>query len=169
MKLHTFKSELWLPRDLASVYSFFGDARNLELITPPWVGFQILTPGPIDMRVGTRIDYRLRVHGFPLHWQTEITSWDPPFRFVDEQRRGPYRQWIHTHTFEAREGGTLCRDEVRYAVPGGRLINWLLIRRDVKAIFAYRADVLRMHFGASIQEPGLCSQTDRSTQSAASS
>ena len=146
MKVHTFTSELWLPRDRNSVYPFFADARNLEVITPPWVGFQILTPGLIEMQVGTRIDYRLRVHGFPLHWQTEITAWEPPFRFVDEQRRGPYRQWIHTHTFEEHDGGTRCRDEVLYAVPGGRFVNWLMVRRDVEKIFAYRSTVLHRQF-----------------------
>jgi ligand-binding SRPBCC domain-containing protein len=147
MTHHTFASELWLPSPRNEVFSFFADASNLERITPPWLKFQILTPGPITMRAGALIDYRLRVHGLPIRWQTEITAWEPPFRFVDEQRRGPYRRWIHTHTFQARDGGTLCTDEVRYAVPGGRLINWLLVRRDVAAIFAYRATVLRAHFG----------------------
>jgi ligand-binding SRPBCC domain-containing protein len=147
MTLHTFAAELWLPRAPDEVFSFFADARNLERLTPPWLEFQILTPAPIAMRAGTLIDYRLRVHRVPVRWQTEITAWQPPFRFVDEQRRGPYRQWIHTHTFVARDGGTLCIDDVRYAVPGGRVINWLLVRRDVAAIFAYRATVLRALFG----------------------
>lgn len=146
MSSHTFKSELWLPRPRDTVYPFFADARNLEAITPPWLGFRILTPDPIELRVGTRIDYRLRVHGFPLYWQTEITAWEPPFRFVDEQRRGPYRQWIHTHTFEEKDGGTLCRDEVEYAVPGGRFIHWLIVRREVEKIFAYRSTALREIF-----------------------
>ena len=152
MTLHTFTSELWLPKERASLYPFFADATNLGVITPPWVGFQILTPGKIEMRIGTLIDYRLRVHGFPLHWQTEITAWEPPFRFVDEQRRGPYRQWVHTHTFEEKNGGTLCRDEVLYAVPGGRLVNWLMVRRDVEKIFEYRSTVLRQMFPHHKQE-----------------
>lgn len=146
MKSHTFTSELWLPRARETVYPFFADARNLEAITPPWLKFKILTPGPIVMQVGTLIDYRLRVHGFPVRWQTEITAWKPPYGFVDEQRRGPYRQWIHTHTFEEQDGGTLCRDEVVYSVPGGEFINRLVVQRDVQTIFNYRYAALRQLF-----------------------
>jgi ligand-binding SRPBCC domain-containing protein len=128
------------------VFSFFADARNLEAITPPWLQFEILTPGEIEMRVGALIDYRLRVHCVPVRWQTEITRWEPGRCFVDEQRRGPYRYWRHTHTFSDLDGGTLCRDEVEYAVPGGRLVNWLLVRRDIEEIFAYRAAALGRRF-----------------------
>jgi ligand-binding SRPBCC domain-containing protein len=146
MTTHTLNVALWLPVGRDEVFSFFADAFNLEAITPPWLKFSVLTPGPIAMRAGTLIDYRLRVHGLPLRWRSQITVWDPPFRFVDEQRRGPYRRWIHTHSFEEIDGGTLCRDEVHYAVPGGRFIHWLLVRRDVERIFAYRQDVVRHRF-----------------------
>lgn len=147
MTLHTFRAELWLPRPRPEVFTFFADARNLEAITPPWVNFQVLTPGPIVMEVGTLIDYRLRVHGFPFRWRTEITAWDPPFRFTDTQLRGPYRRWVHTHTFEDANGGTLCRDEVSYAVPGGALIERLFVRRDVERIFAFRQEAMRRLLG----------------------
>lgn len=147
MKIHEFTTEQWLPRTRAEVFPFFADARNLEAITPPWLNFVILTPGEIPMRPGALIDYRLRIRGIPVRWRTEITAWEPPYRFVDEQRRGPYRLWRHTHEFEERDGGTLCRDRVEYAVPGGALVDWLLVRRDVKRIFDYRAQVLREYFG----------------------
>lgn len=120
------------------MFPFFADARNLEAITPPLIRFAILTPGPIEMRVGLRSDYRLRVRGLPLHWQSEITAWEPPNRLVDEQRRGPYRVWIHEHTFEERDGGTLARDRVRYAVPGGNLVERLFVRPQPRKIFAHR-------------------------------
>ncbi len=148
MTLHTYRQELWLPADRRSVFSFFSDARNLETITPPWLNFEILTPGEIRMQAGALIDYRLRVRRIPLRWQTEITLWEPMQRFVDEQRRGPYRLWRHTHTFSDLDGGTLCRDEVEYAVPGGWFFNWLLVRRDVEAIFAYRTAALGRQFPA---------------------
>jgi len=124
------------------VFPFFADAFNLERITPPLLRFRVVTPRPIAMRAGTRIDYRLRIHGVPVRWQSEITAWEPPFRFVDEQRRGPYRLWSHAHTFVARDGGTLCRDVVTYAAPGGALVHRLLIGPDVRKIFQYRRQAL---------------------------
>jgi ligand-binding SRPBCC domain-containing protein len=135
------------------VFRFFADARNLEAITPPWVQFQILTPGVIEMRPGALIDYRIKIHGIPVRWRTEITGWEPPFRFVDEQRRGPYRRWIHTHTFEEHPQGTLCRDHVQYAVWGGQLIHWLFVRRDVQRIFQYRTERLNQLFPAASVTP----------------
>ncbi len=154
---------LWLPRPLAEVFAFFADAGNLDRITPPWMHFHTTTPQPIVMGVGTMIDYRLRVHGWPLRWQSLISVWDPPHVFVDEQLRGPYRQWHHEHRFTASPApgnsetsrppngdgpaptdvradamGTLCEDRVTYAVPGGRLIEHLLVRRDLRTIFNYR-------------------------------
>ena len=134
---------MWLPRPPEEVFAFFGDARNLNAITPPWLHFQIVTPRPIEMRAGTLIDYRLRVRGLPLRWRTCIREWQPPYCFVDEQTRGPYRQWIHTHTFEARDGGTLARDHVRYAVPFDFIVHPLFVRSDIERIFAFRQQALQ--------------------------
>jgi ligand-binding SRPBCC domain-containing protein len=148
MKLFTLDQEQWLPAPRDLVFPFFADAANLEAITPPWVGFEILSPLPIEMRPGALIDYRIRIHRFPMKWRTEITAWDPPRGFVDEQRRGPYRRWIHTHTFAEQDGGTLCRDHVEYAVPGGAPVNALFVGPEVRRIFAYRRDFLARRFGA---------------------
>jgi ligand-binding SRPBCC domain-containing protein len=147
MKIHEFHAELWLPRRAEEIFEFFSDAANLQAITPDWLNFEILTPRPIEIRAGTLIDYRLRVHGLPLRWQTEITAWQPPHRFVDEQKRGPYRHWVHEHRFETKDGGTLCTDHVRYAVPGGELVHRLFVRRDVERIFAHRAVKMRKLLG----------------------
>lgn len=125
----------------ADVFRFFSDAANLQAITPPWLHFQVLTPSPIPITQGTLIDYRLRIHGFPIRWQSEITVWDPPFRFVDEQRRGPYKRWVHTHTFVEERGGTTIRDDVEYEVPLALVSKWL-VERDVRAIFAFRRTAL---------------------------
>jgi ligand-binding SRPBCC domain-containing protein len=144
--MFTHKSELWLPRPVDEVFPFFADAFNLERITPSWLRFQVLTPGPIRMGEGILIDYRLRVHGVPMRWRTRINAWEPMRRFVDEQLRGPYRQWIHEHAFEPRDGGTLTRDVVHYDVWGGRLIQTIFVRRDVERIFAYREKRLREIF-----------------------
>ncbi len=142
------RTRLFLPRPAEMVFPFFADARNLERMTPPWLHFKILSPLPVSMRTGATIDYRLRLHGFPLRWQSEITAWDPPHRFVDEQRRGPYHVWIHEHTFRERSGGCEMEDCVRYAVPGGRLVNSLFVKRDVQRIFRFRAQTLKDLFPA---------------------
>lgn len=147
MSLCYYKTELWLPRDRNEVFEFFADAANLEVLTPPWLRFKILTPQPILMRVGVLIDYRLRIRGVPVSWQTEITAWQPPFRFADRQNRGPYRKWLHEHRFETKDRGTLCIDEVEYEVPGGWLVDWLLVRRDVAKIFDFRRKKLQEIFG----------------------
>lgn len=148
MREREYQVELWLPMPPEEVFPFFADAANLNAITPPWLHFRVLTPQPIAMRAGTLIDYALRLHGVPLRWRTRIQAWQPPHRFVDEQVRGPYRQWIHEHTFEARDGGTLARDVVRYAVPLDFIAHPLFVRRDVERIFAFRQESLRVRFGA---------------------
>lgn len=120
------------------VFPFFSDAFNLERLTPPVLHFQVLTPPPIVMKSGTIIDYRLKLWGIPLRWQSKITAWDPPHRFVDEQTKGPYRLWRHEHTFIESEGGTLAHDLVEYSILGGALVNKLFVERDLKRIFEYR-------------------------------
>jgi len=148
MRIHEFRSELWLPLPPTEVFPFFADAMNLQTITPPWLHFQVMTPEPITMHAGALIDYKLSLRGLPIRWRTRIIAWEPPFRFVDEQLSGPYRQWIHEHTFEARDGGTLSRDVVRYAIPFDALLHRWFVRPDVERIFRYRATALRRHFGA---------------------
>jgi ligand-binding SRPBCC domain-containing protein len=138
MKIFTLETQLWLPRPVSEVFSFFADAGNLQELTPPWLNFQILTPRPIEMGEGTIIDYKLYIRGIPIRWQSEITVWDPPTRFIDKQRRGPYRLWVHEHPFREEDGGTVVEDSVRYATLGGAFINWLVVRPDLDGIFDYR-------------------------------
>ena len=143
MNVHVLQREQVLPGPPDDVFPFFADARNLEAITPPLLRFEVVTPEPIEMGVGTLIQYRLRLHGVPVRWLTSIQAWDPPHRFVDVQVRGPYALWHHTHTFEPHEGGTLMRDVVRYAIGfgvAGDLAHRLFVRRDVEAIFDFRRE-----------------------------
>lgn len=146
MKTFTLTNELWLPAPPWDVFPFFADAFNLERITPPMLRFRVLTAPPIAMGVGTLLDYRVRLRGIPMRWQSEITAWEPPHRFVDEQRRGPYRLWVHEHTFAAQDSGTVARDNVRYAVPGGGLVQRLVVGPDLRRIFEYRSAALREIF-----------------------
>ena len=150
MKMYLLEREQWVPRPIEEVFTFFSDAKNLEVITPAWLGFRILSPAPIVMRPGARIDYRISLHGVPLRWVTEIESWDPPSEFVDVQLRGPYRLWYHTHRFEPVDGGTLMRDVVRYVLPFGllgRLAHAVRVKPDLDAIFEYRALRISEVFG----------------------
>ena len=151
MRIREFQSELWLPLPPEELFPFFADAGNLDALTPPWLHFHIVTPPPIIMREGALIDYKLRVLGMPLRWRTRINVWQPPHRFVDEQIRGPYRQWIHEHTFEPRDGGTLARDLVRYAVPLDFLVHRWLVQPDIEKIFRHRSEALRTRFTSALR------------------
>ena len=149
MAEHILKRELTVERPIADVFAFFADAGNLERITPPELNFHIATPQPIAIGKGTLIVYNLKMRGFPVSWRTEISAWDPPFEFVDQQLQGPYRPWIHRHTFtELGPSRTLIADEVRYRLPLEPLgdIAHFLVRRELDYIFDYRqtavADVL---------------------------
>ena len=133
-----FHQEQLLKHPLERVFAFFSSAQNLDLLTPPWVNFSIRTPLPIEMAAGTIIDYRIRLRGLPVTWRSEITEWQPPYAFRDEQRRGPYRLWSHLHTFDPTPDGTLVTDHVDYDVLGGALVNRLFVARELRRIFDYR-------------------------------
>jgi ligand-binding SRPBCC domain-containing protein len=144
MAIHTLHREQALDADVDTVFAFFADPLNLEAITPPLLRFAVVTPAPIAMDVGTFIQYRLRLRGVPMRWDTLIQAWEPPRRFVDVQVRGPYRLWHHTHELTALDDGrTLMRDTVRYDLGFGALgalAHRAIVRRDLEAIFAYRAE-----------------------------
>ena len=142
MNVHILEREQRIAAPPEDVFPFFEDAYNLEAITPPFLGFRVVTPRPIEMRAGALIEYRLKLHGLPVRWKTRIESFDPPHTFVDVQLSGPYRLWHHTHVFEPDgRGGTVMRDRVRYALPlgpVGRLAHMLFVRRDLRRIFDFR-------------------------------
>lgn len=141
MKFHTLRREQWIGRPVEEVFAFFSDAGNLAELTPPWLGFRILTPRPIELKAGAEIRYRIGLHGVPVGWTTVIRRWEPPHRFMDVQVRGPYRLWHHTHRFEEHGGGTRMRDIVHYRLPFGwvgNIVRRLVVERDLERIFDYR-------------------------------
>ena len=146
MRTYQLQTQLWLPRSQKEVFDFFAEPKNLERLTPPWLRFEIITPDPIQMKTGTRLNYRLRLHGFPMRWESEISLWDPPRRFVDRQTRGPYTLWLHEHNFSEQNNGTLVQDSVRYATLGGKLFQKFFIAPDLRKIFRYRHEVLQELF-----------------------
>lgn len=139
--LHTLRRRQWLPRGLRETFAFFAEPENLPRITPPWLGFRIVTPSPIAMRRGLTIDYRVRVLGWPRPWRSVISEYDPPLSFRDEQVIGPYRRWDHRHQFTESEGGTIVEDVVTYEPPlgaVGAVLDRLFIRRQLRDIFDFR-------------------------------
>ena len=140
-------SSVTLRRPLEEVFEFFSKAENLGLLTPGWLRFQIVSPLPIEMKVGAIIEYRIRLYGVPMKWVSEITEWDPPRMFEDTQIRGPYRKWVHRHTFRETGEGTVATDQVLYRVLGGAVVNKLFIAGQVRKIFDYRKAKLKEIFG----------------------
>lgn len=151
MNLFRFEEEQTIPATLERVWDFFSSPANLKVITPPYMGFDILTPVPDRMEPGTIIAYTVRpLWGIPMLWVTEITHVEPLRFFVDEQRFGPYRFWHHRHTFTPVDGGVRMTDLVYYALPVpviDRIINRLLVRPRIEEIFAFRRRKIIELFG----------------------
>lgn len=150
-RIHGLERAQRLELAAEEAFEFYADARNLEAVTPPWLAFRVVTPGQIEMRAGTLIDYRLRLHGAPIRWRTRIEVWEPPLRFVDVQLSGPYTLWEHTHSFVAvGERAVEIGDQVRYALPlgaFGELAHALFVRRDLERIFDFRRDAVAARVG----------------------
>lgn len=149
--IYTLERRQWVSRPLDETFAFFERPQNLPLITPPWLGFRILTPEPIEMAQGLVLDYRVRVVGVPTHWRSLISEYDPPRSFRDVQLAGPYRLWDHRHRFWAERGGTVIEDVVVYAPPYGplgALLHRLTIRRQLDAIFDFRAGEIASRLAA---------------------
>lgn len=150
MKPHVLETKTIIKRPLNEVFSFFSKAENLNELTPPELHFKILTPLPIQMNKGIFIEYRIKLNGIPFNWKTLISAWEPPHRFVDEQIKGPYVRWHHTHSFRSvDENTTEMIDRVEYLSPGWvlePLINSVFVRKKVEAIFAYREQKLMAIF-----------------------
>jgi ligand-binding SRPBCC domain-containing protein len=144
-QLYRLERSQRIERPLPQVFEFFADAANLEAITPPFLRFRIITPLPIEMRPGTRIEYRLSLWGAPLRWRTLISCFEPNRRFIDEQESGPYAHWHHLHEFEPDGQATLMRDRVSYRLPFGpvgRLAHALWVKRQLQTIFDYRSTAI---------------------------
>ena len=143
-----------LPLARDRVFAFFAEASNLQRITPPELGFEIVTPPPIHLSEGTCIEYRLHLFGIPFSWQTEIQRWNPPEVFVDVQRHGPYKHWVHTHRFREEQGATIIEDEVQYALPYALLgeLVYPLVRLQLHRIFRYRHHAIQAYFFAGTRQ-----------------
>lgn len=140
----TFRAEQYLPYGPEAVFPFFAEAKNLEKLTPPILNFTVLKMSTEQIQSGSMIDYKLKIHGVPVRWRTEILDWQPPKKFTDTQLKGPYSKWHHTHEFKALGKGTLMTDLVRYRLPMGalgRAVAGHFVTSDVRKIFDYRKQV----------------------------
>lgn len=147
---YLLKREQIVDKPLEEVFEFFSRPENLTKITPPEMGFNIITPTPIEMIRGSLIDYTVKVLGpFAVRWTSLISEYDPPHKFVDVQLRGPYSFWHHTHTFKNITEGTVIIDEVRYLIPMGiigKAAHALFVRNKLEQIFDFRRQVIGNYF-----------------------
>lgn len=149
MKPHVLEVTTIINKPLDIVFDFFSKAENLNELTPPELSFKILTPLPIEMRKGAIIDYRIKLNGIPFNWKTEICTWEPGKQFTDQQLKGPYVKWHHTHSFEAMGNQTKMTDRIEYLSPGWflePLIHHLFVKKRVEGIFIYREQKLHEIF-----------------------
>lgn len=128
---------------IAEAWDFFSAPKNLQVITPPHMGFDIISKMHSEkMYAGQIIRYKVKpLLGIPMSWTTEITQVNEPHFFIDEQRQGPYKMWHHQHHFEEKDGGVLMTDIIHYWPPMGilgNLANTVLIKKQLKGIFDFR-------------------------------
>jgi ligand-binding SRPBCC domain-containing protein len=145
--IHTLHTSMSLPLARDTVFAFFAEASNLQRITPPELGFAMVTPQPIHLREGACIAYRLHLLRVPFSWQSQIQCWNPPAEFVDVQRHGPYTHWVHTHRFREDDGMTIIEDDVHYTLPYWPLgeLAYPLVRLQLSHIFRYRQQAIRRY------------------------
>lgn len=138
---HVHESRVWLARPRPEVFAFFAEPTVLERLTPPAFRLRLVNRD-VTMTVGAVLEFRLRWLGvLPLRWRAFVREWDPPFRFVDVQVRGPYARWEHRHRFLEEGGGTWVEDRVTYRLPLGPLglvAHALLVKRQLRELWAYR-------------------------------
>lgn len=157
LRYHRLDRKQTVPALLENIFAFFESPENLAMITPPSLGFRVITAGPISMKQGRVIDYTIRLGGLPVRWRSLISIYEPPFCFVDEQLKGPYAYWRHTHQFESCARGTKVRDEVVYALPAAlpamveSMLHAVYVRPKLESIFDYRARFYADYFDADAE------------------
>ncbi|HEY3064421.1 MAG TPA: SRPBCC family protein [Methylomirabilota bacterium] len=146
---HILEWRVWVPRPRVEVFAFFANPQNLARMAPPTARPRLATSVSV-LHAGAVFDLRLHWLGVPVRWRVFIREYDPPFRFVDVQVRGPFARWEHRHRFLEEDGGTLVEDRVTYRLPlgvAGRLAHALVVRRQLRAVWSYRDRCLGAFFG----------------------
>jgi ligand-binding SRPBCC domain-containing protein len=149
---YVLERRCWLPRPRPQVFAFFADPRNLAELSPPGAAPQWIEPPPAVLAAGTLLDFRMRAMGIPTRWRVMIREYDPPYRFVDVQVRGPWARWEHRHQFLEEGDGTWMEDRVTYRPPLGPLghvLHSALLERQLRAAWAFRQARLVELFGGT--------------------
>ncbi len=147
---YCFESRLWVARSRPEVFEFLAAPENLPLLTPAWLGPRLLTPAPVRPDAGSVLDYRVRWLGVPIVFRMLIREYDPPFRFLDVQVRGPFARWEHRHLFLEEAGGTRVEDRIVYRLslgPLGRLAHTIVVGPQLARIWRHRTAVMAERLG----------------------
>lgn len=151
MKIYTLHTKQKLPITIEEAWDLLSDPKNLQKITPEYMGFKILSGADRKMYPGQIIQYIVTpVLGIPTKWVTEITHVVDKQYFVDEQRFGPYALWHHKHFLKEIPGGVEMEDIIDYKVPMGILGQFVypfLVRPKLDEIFDFRRKKLIEMFG----------------------
>jgi uncharacterized protein len=135
-------SYLFRPRELKRLPTFcFAGTLSLERYCVCRRPVEVIEPSP-GIRDGDRGSLRVRMGPLRLRWEFEHRNYVEGRQFQDVQTRGPFKRWIHTHTF-APDGANACRleDRIEYELPFGFLGRWFaagMVRRKLERLFEYR-------------------------------
>ena len=147
--MFVFEQKQIINNKLDYIFPFFSKPENLSTITPNWLKFKIKTKPPLVMKNNAKFDYVIKFFGVPMKWTTVITDYNPPFMFEGTQTKGPYKLWVHTHSFSEENGKTIMHDCVEYDLYGGPLkylINSLFVKKSINKIFAFRKEIIKKRF-----------------------
>lgn len=151
MKVHSLSQEQTIPISLAEAWEFFSSPRNLEEMTPPGMGFKIVSLPSEILYEGEIIEYSVKVFpGVWIPWVSEIKALKEGESFVDDQISGPFKFWHHRHSFEESECGTIVRDLIHYSVgfgPFGEIARKLVVKKQLATMFEHRKTTLERKFG----------------------
>ena len=144
-----FQEETWVQRPLNETFSFFNTPKNLSKLMPSFMKFTLITPEPIVMKEGAIFDYKIKLFGMPMRWQSYISYYNPPYQFVDIQLKGPHDYWHHEHSFSEQNGGTMITDRVSYRMPLGSLgslADKIIVSKINQRLFKHRDAFIKDHF-----------------------
>ena len=149
--VYRLSSKQKLPITVDVAWEFLSSPKNLKIITPDYMSFDIISGDERPMFSGQIIQYIVTpILGIKTNWVTEITHVDDKHYFVDEQRFGPYTLWHHKHFIKAIDGGVEMEDIIDYKVPLGflgRLVHPILVKPKLTEIFNHRTKKLIELFG----------------------